>query len=125
MQKIDADHRCQVFQIWPWGVNDVEIERIRHSIGQSAVTDPGIDAGAMVRIRITGLPDDAWKSLLKLHGVFSAAAGQFKHGASSWKGFLKNSGNHFTVSGCCRKQKPQIASRTVSEKCRAGGAQVP
>ena len=103
MQKVDADHRCQVLQDWPWSVHDIEIQRIRHSIGQSAVTDPGIDAGAMVRIGITGLPDEAWKSLLKLHGVFSAAAGQFKHGAPNWKGLLKNSGNGFTVSRCSRK----------------------
>ena len=103
MQKVDADHRCQVFQDWPWSVHDIEIQRIRHSIGQPAVTDPGIDAGAMIRVGISGLPDEAWKSLLKLDGVFTAAAGQLKHGAFSRKDLLKNSGNGFTVSRCSRK----------------------
>ena len=52
--------------------------------------DPGVDAGAMVWIRIAGLPAQM-EALLKADGVLTAATGQFQHGPEEGKSWLSRS----------------------------------
>ena len=60
---------------------NIEVEGCWHHLAQTLVLDPGVDAGAMVWIRIAGLPAQMGKALLKADGVLTTAAGQFQHGS--------------------------------------------
>ena len=59
---------------------NIDVESCWHHLAQTLVLDPGVDAGAMVSIRIAGLPAQMGKALLKTGGVLTTAAGKFKHG---------------------------------------------
>ena len=85
VQQVDAHNSLhgplEVLGQGPGAVFNIEVEGCWHHLAQTLVLDPGVDAGAMVWIRIAGLPAQMGKALLKADGVLTTAAGQFQHGS--------------------------------------------
>ena len=85
VQQVDTNHSVQCpsdgLGKGPGAFLNIDIEGCWHHLAQTLVLDPGVDAGAMVSIRIAGLPAQIGKALLKTDGVLTTAAGQFQHSA--------------------------------------------
>ena len=47
----------------PWALKHIQIKGIWHHPLQSGMADPGVDAGSVVGIRVTGLPQQFWERL--------------------------------------------------------------
>ena len=81
MEKIDADERIEpspIGQRRPWASEHIDWESRGHGTGQADVLNPGVDAEAMARIRVRGLPNQRRKTLLKGHRMLTTAAGKLK-----------------------------------------------
>ena len=58
---------------------DIQIKGMGHHVIQSGMADPGVDAGAMVWIRITGLPKQLREASLEGDGMFTTAARKLEY----------------------------------------------
>ena len=85
VQQVDANHSVQCpsdrLGKGPGLPFNIKVESFWHHRAQTLVLDPGVDAGAMVWIRIAGLPEQMGETLLKADGMLTTAAGQFQHSA--------------------------------------------
>ena len=78
MEQIDARDGAERDgdEFWdaPWALKHIQIKGIWHHLLQSGMADPGVNAGSVVGIRVTGLPQQFWEALLKGDGMFTTAA---------------------------------------------------
>ena len=83
VQQVDAHHGLQILHNSGWegprALLDIQIQGIRHHASQFGVADPGVDAGPVVGIRITGLPQQLREASLKGDGMFTTAARDLEH----------------------------------------------
>ena len=66
-------------------VSDVQLQGWWHLRFQLLMADPGIDAAAMLRVRIAALPDERWKAFLEGDTVLARSAGNFQNQSAGWK----------------------------------------
>ena len=81
MKQIDADERIKPRAIGrrrPRASEHIEGESRGHGASQADVLNPGVDAEAMARIRVRGLPEQRRKTLLEGHRMLTTTAGKFK-----------------------------------------------
>ena len=93
---------------WPGMLCNIDVQCPGHRVCLVGMTNPCIDAVAVLRVWITRLPSQMGKSLLKLHGMLTASAGDFQNGSPFRQPLLKDVCNGFAISRCGGEVQPLI-----------------
>ena len=122
MEQVDRNHGlcrlCQLFQ--PAFVSHVQLQRSRHLQGQPFVTNPRVDASAMLRIGITALPGELWKAFLEGDAVLAGPTGDFKNQSFGWELLRQHISNRDAVALGCREDQAFIAEAGIHATSAVG-----
>ena len=115
MEQVDRhDCLCRLSKLLrPTCVSDIQLQGCWHRLCQLFVSDPGIDAAAMLRIRITALPGELRKAFLEGDAVLTGSTGDFKDQTFAWQLFSQHISNRYTVALRCRKDQALIAEAGI------------
>ena len=84
----------------PWALEHIQIKGIWHHPLQSGMADPGVDAGSVVGIWITGLPQQVGEALLKGDGMFTTAARYLERRPTCRQHRFEQISDRFSVALC-------------------------
>ena len=112
MKQVDTNDGGQacldILWKWPGMLCNIDVQCPGHCVVLVGMTNPCIDAVAVLRIWITRLPSQMGKPLLKLHCMFAASAGDFQNGSPIRKPLLKYVCNGFEISCCGWEMQPLV-----------------
>ena len=115
MEQVDRhDCLCRLSKLLrPTCVSDIQLQGCWHRLCQLFVSDPGIDAAAMLRIRITALPDEVREAFLEGDAVLTGSASEFKNQPFTWELFGQRISDWDTVALRCREDQAFIAEAGI------------